>query len=182
MHHGSSCAVVEHHLQGARFTETVKTLDKLGWSCNAVPAVETASSLRPGPGHGGVWLMGKKHLHQRALKPAAEEALQGDEFRGVHTQWTARTIRMQHTDCGVRVLVSRPWTGPGGVQLPDGPWSGYVCKVQRASVCDNGRLEPHCRGWRRLDCINFWRAGSWLHSANLQAATGGSTIVWSLRR
>ncbi len=98
LNRASLVAVAEHHLQGKKLVETVKTLNKLGWSVGAIPAVETTTSQRPGKGHGGVWTMGRKHLHQRALTPDLKQSVQEPEHRGVHTQWTSRTIRMQSTD------------------------------------------------------------------------------------
>ena len=99
-------AVAEHHQAGAKLIQSVKRLDKVGWKVNAVPSTRT-SSVREGPGHGGVWTMVKKHLHFQQCKPLDKMAVKAPGSL-TEMQWTASTVRMARTDILFVVLYLSP--------------------------------------------------------------------------
>ena len=106
--------IAEHHLKGQRLVQEAKWLMRSGWRTSLVTAVETPSSVREGPGHGGVGVLTQKRLHSRPLTPALEEAAQSEEMRGVPTQWTSTLLRLQGYDVVIVVLYLAPGLGVQG--------------------------------------------------------------------
>ncbi len=88
----------------------MKSVYKLGWHMGAIAAVASPEVVvREGPGHGGVAVMRRRHLHHRPLTPDLKTPVQAEEHQGRLTQWTATTVRMLGTD----VVIATVYLAPG---------------------------------------------------------------------
>ncbi len=111
-------AIAEHHLKGDKLVQMVKTLGRLQWKLSVEGAAETGTArVREGRGHGGVWIGARSHLQQQGLSLASKQAVQADEYRGLSTQWTARTVPTAGHDVLVVVVYLAPGLGLQGTNL-----------------------------------------------------------------
>ena len=72
-------------------------------------AVPTPESTRSGPGHGGVAVLVKKHLHSSVITPDLKRAIQQAEHQELQTQWTGVRVRLAVMD----VLIVTTYLAPG---------------------------------------------------------------------
>ncbi len=105
---------VETHLKGNKLLRAVKEVDKLGWRATMEAAVQTPEATRAGPGHGGVAVLVRKHLHAAAITPDMNVAVQQDEHKGLQTQWTGFRVRLAVMDVLVAVVYLAPDLGLQG--------------------------------------------------------------------
>ncbi len=77
-------------------------------------AVQTPEQTREGPGHGGVAVLAKKHLHVTKVTPDLKRAIQQEEHQGLQTQWAGVRIRLEVLDILIIVLYLAPGLGLEG--------------------------------------------------------------------
>jgi hypothetical protein len=106
--------LVETHLKGSKLLKAVKDVDKMGWKAAMEAAVPTPGATREGPGHGGVAVLAKKHLHSSAVTPDLKRAIQQDEHRGLPTQWAATRVRLEVMDMLIATIYLAPDLGLQG--------------------------------------------------------------------
>ena len=83
----------ETHLSDARLRTQRRTMGKAGWRVVAAPAQNTEKG---GPkGHGGAWILARKHLHSIVDTPVVDTE-GGGSYAG--EQWTALRLRRRGRD------------------------------------------------------------------------------------
>ena len=102
-------------------------MHKAGWITAAEAAVANPLVATSGPGHGGVGVFVRKHLHVRPLGPGLKQEVQQEEHRGVPTQWAAATVRLLGTELVIVTVYLAPDIGLTGTNWATlGEVAGYL--------------------------------------------------------
>ncbi len=174
--------VNEHHLRGTGLTREVKEMYKAGWTTAAEAAVANPLATTPGPGHGGVGVFMRKHLHVRTLGPSPKQEVQLEEHRGVPAQWAAATVRLLETELVVCTLYLAPDIGLTGTNWATlGEVAGYLHGTGLPFLL-MGDFNAEISELLPLGLRTYLGGSGTRHEGRFQAATVSLILSWPPRR